>query len=169
MTYIWVRRSTTLLLTSLVLAWALQPVQRYSTPCWLFSRTTEPLERRPAQQQSTSNRDASSGSPPRTQNRRHSATRKTVKYKHFKTWMSKIRRKQAELNVPVFVEVSSRLPLWMTRPPWKSCRKQGGSFPWGTTTLKEQHNKHKGCKKWQSWRRETENVHVTAAITQKCI
>lgn len=73
-TYVWVRRSTALLLTSLELVWALQPVQRYSTPCWLLSRTTEPLDLRPAQQQSISNRDPSSGSCPRTQNKRHSAT-----------------------------------------------------------------------------------------------
>lgn len=73
-TYIWVRRSTALLLTSLELVWALQPVHRYSTPCWLLSRTTEPLDLRPEQQQSTSKREPSSGSSPRTQNKRHPAT-----------------------------------------------------------------------------------------------
>lgn len=76
-TYIWVRRSTALFATSLELLWALQPFQRYSTPCWLLSRTTEPLDRRPAQQQSTSNSKPSSGSSPRTQNNRHSATTET--------------------------------------------------------------------------------------------
>lgn len=45
--------------------------------------------------------------------------------------------------VPALVEASSRLPLWMTRPPWKSCRKQGGSFPWGTTTFSNKPTKTK--------------------------
>lgn len=129
-TYIWVRRSTVLLLTSLVLAWALQPTQRYSDPRWLFSRTTEPLDRRPAQQQSTSNREPSSGSSPLTQNRRHSATTdRSLQFNHTK----KIDRKR--LMLPVLEEASSRVPLWITRPPLKSCRKHGGSFPWSTTTL----------------------------------
>lgn len=75
-TYALVRRSTVLLPTSLELVRALQPVQRYSTPCWLLSRTAEPLDLRPAQPQSTSSREPSSGSSPRTQNKRHSAARR---------------------------------------------------------------------------------------------
>lgn len=134
MLYISVRRSTALLLTSRVLLLALQPVQRYSTPCWLFSNTTEPLDLRLEQQQSPSSSKASSGSSPRTQNRRQSAVRKTnvISVKKYETG-----EKVEAYFTPPAVEVgSSCFPLWMTRPPWKSCRKQGGSLPWGTTSYR---------------------------------
>lgn len=98
-TYIWVRRSTALLLTSLELVWALQPVQRYSTPCWLLRRTTEPLDLSPAQQQSTSNREPSSGSSPRTQNKRHSA--QTDKKMSFKSQTQQVKQRQEDINMPL--------------------------------------------------------------------
>lgn len=81
-TYALVRRSTVLLPTSLGLVRALQPVQRYSTPCWLLNRTAEPLDLRPAQPQSTSSREPSSGSSPRTQNKRHSAAHRRTEIFH---------------------------------------------------------------------------------------
>lgn len=102
--YMSVRTSTTLLLTSLVLLWALQPLQRYSPPCWPFSRTTQPLDLRPAQQRSTSNRKPSSGSSPRTQNR----------------------RQPADVSIVVTLKEEEGKPDW--KPSWFYCTCIGGRF-----------------------------------------
>lgn len=39
----------------------------------------------------------------------------------------------------VFSSSSSRLPECTTMPPWKHCRKHGGSFPWRTWTFQCKH------------------------------
>lgn len=107
LTHVWVRCSTALLLTSLEPLWALPPVQRYISPCWLLSRTTEPLDLRPAQQQSTSNREPSSGSSPRTQKRRHSATKENICFKI--TWHCVLSKDAPEPHRSPFLPVAITL------------------------------------------------------------
>lgn len=56
---------------------------------------------------------------------------------------------------------SSCLPLWMTRPPWNSWRKQGGSCPWGTSTWRRS-----GCKSQFGNRNVCERIN---ACMHRCI
>lgn len=139
--HVWVRRSTVLFPTFRAPGCDLQPCHRYSCPFCTPSNSKLARERRLAQQHSTSTSEPSISISPRTQNKRQSPDRK----KHIEityTHAIIVNHKRGLLNIshcylwvlPMFSELSSLEPRWMTSPPWKSWRKQGGSFPCVTST-----------------------------------
>lgn len=90
----------------------LHPCQTYVIPVFTFRRTLDERLRKLAMVSGISSRQSSPESSPLRVYRRH--------------------------GPGVFVDSSSRLPMWTIMCPSNRLRKQGGSLPWTTRTYKQQ-------------------------------